>query len=398
MDRRIFITLLLTVFIALLGMGIIAPIMPIYATDMGATGIALGLMIAGFSISRGILQPIIGNLSDKRGRKRFLVLGLLIYAMVGLAYTLAISVEHLIIIRILHGVGSAMIMPIVMAYVGDLTPRGQEGKYTGWLNSAIFYGIGGGPVIGGIFRDTLGMDSAFYAMTVLTAASLGLVLVFLPPERPDRQRQPAKRLLPIMWEMMHNRRVMGILLPRMASMTIIVPTMAFLPVWMDQQMRATGIAIGLVIAARTIPTAALQARFGRLVDRYNKVPLLLGGCFVAGSAILLIPFADNIYELAGIFVIVGMGEAIIWPVLGAMAVEEGHYYGQGSMMGVFSMAMSIGVLLGALASGLLMDLIGLRYVFFLISGILFVCAVAGSIMIGNRPATQPDKHSIVFSG
>lgn len=181
MEKGMLVTLLLALFIALLGVGIIAPIIPIYAMDLGATGITLGLMIAAFSISRGVLQPIVGSLSDRQGRKRFLVVGLLIYAVVGVTYTLATSVEHLILIRLFHGVGSAMIVPIVMAYIGDMAPQGQEGKYMGMLNIALFADIGGGPMLGGVFRDTIGINSAFYAMSALTAASLGLVLALLPP-------------------------------------------------------------------------------------------------------------------------------------------------------------------------------------------------------------------------
>jgi DHA1 family multidrug resistance protein-like MFS transporter len=146
MDKRILVTLLLALFIAFLGVGIIAPIIPIYAMDLGATGVTVGLMVAAFSISRGVLQPIFGSISDRQGRKRFLVIGLLIYAVVGVTYTLATSVEHLILIRLFHGIGSAMIVPIVMAYVGDLTPEKQEGKYMGMLNIALFAGIGAGPI------------------------------------------------------------------------------------------------------------------------------------------------------------------------------------------------------------------------------------------------------------
>jgi DHA1 family multidrug resistance protein-like MFS transporter len=71
MEKRTLVILILALFIAVLGVGIIAPIIPIYATDLGATGVTLGLMIAAFSISRGALQPVVGGLSDRQGRKRF---------------------------------------------------------------------------------------------------------------------------------------------------------------------------------------------------------------------------------------------------------------------------------------------------------------------------------------
>lgn len=393
MGKRVLFTLLLTVFIALLGVGIIFPIVPIYAMDLGATGITLGLMIAAFSISQGILQPVVGNLSDRRGRKRFLVAGLLVYAAVGVTYTLAISVEHLILIRILQGVGSAMIVPIAMAYIGDLAPVGEEGRYMGMLNIALFSGIGVGPVIGGIFRDTLGMNSAFYAMSALTAASLGLVLVLLPPERSDREMELTTGLLTTFRQMLHNSRVIGMLLPRIATMIVMIPTMGFLPIYMDQLMVATGIEIGAVISTRTIMNASLQNIFGRMADRYNKVALLLIGCSIASAGIFLVPFLSSFLQLVGLFAVIGIGEALVWPTLGAIAVEEGHQYGQGSMMGIFNMAMSIGILLGSFVAGSLMDHIGLDYVFYITSIILILSALVGGPMIARGVQAQGKNTS-----
>jgi DHA1 family multidrug resistance protein-like MFS transporter len=394
MGKRILITLLLALFIAFLGVGIIAPIIPIYAMDLGATGVALGLMIAAFSISQGALQPVVGNLSDRKGRKRFLVAGLSIYAVVGLTYTLATSVEHLILIRLFNGVGSAMIAPIVMAYIGDLAPEGQEGKYMGMLNIALFAGIGGGPILGGVFRDAMGINSAFYAMSALTAASLGLILALLPPERFDRKIQSSTGLLTKLRQMLHNGRVIGILLPRMGTMIIMIPTLAFLPILMDQLMGATGIEIGIVISARTIVNAGLQTPFGRMADRHNKVALILTGCLIASACVFLMPFAADFLQLVWLSACMGIGEALVWPTLGAIAVEEGHRYGQGSIMGVFNMAMSVGILVGSLVAGSLMDLFGLEYVFYTTSVILVLSAVSGGLLIARGGPAREESVSV----
>jgi DHA1 family multidrug resistance protein-like MFS transporter len=396
MERRTLVILLLALFIAVLGVGIIAPIIPIYATDLGATGVTLGLMLAAFSISRGALQPVVGSLSDRHGRKRFLVAGLSIYAAMGLTYTLATSVEQLILIRLLHGVGSAMIVPIAMAYIGDLTPRGQEGKYMGMLNIALFAGISGGPILGGIFRDTIGINPAFYTMSALTAASLGLILTLLPPQRSDREIQPTPGLLTTLRRMLHNSRVVGMLLPRIGTTVVVIPSMGFLPILMDKLMGATGVEIGIVIAARTIVTAGLQFPFGKLADRYNKVVLILTGCLVISAGVFLMPFAADLLHLVLLSVLIGVGEALIWPTLGAIAVEEGHHYGQGSMMGVFNMAMSLGVLIGSLVAGSFMDLIGLEYAFYIVSIILAVSAVAGGLLIARSGPPAREDVSAEF--
>ena len=397
MEKRTLVILLLALFIAVLGVGIIGPIIPIYATDLGATGVTLGLMIAAFSISRTALQPVVGSQSDRHGRKRFLVAGLSLYAVMGLTYTLATSVEHLILIRLFHGVGSAMIIPIVMAYIGDLAPQGQEGKYTGMLNIALFAGISGGPILGGVFRDTIGINPAFYAMSALTAASLGLILTLLPPQRSDREIQSTPGLLTTLRRMLHNNRVIGMLLPRIGTMIVMVPTLGFLPILMDRLMGATGIEIGLVISARTIVNAGLQFPFGRIADRYNKVALILTGCLIASAGVFVMPFAADFLQLVWLSVFIGIGEALIWPTLGAIAVEEGHRYGQGSMMGVFNMAMSVGILIGSLVAGSFMDLIGLEYVFYTVSVILAVSAVAGCLLIARRGPAR-EKGSSTDSG
>jgi MFS family permease len=391
MDKRTLVTLLLALFIALLGVGVIAPIIPIYAMDLGATGVTLGVIIAAFSISRGALQPIVGYLSDRQGRKRLLVVGLLIYATVGFTYTLTTSVEHLILIRLFHGVGSAMIVPIVMAYIGDLAPAKQEAKYMGMLNITLFAGIGAGPMLGGVFLDVIGINSAFYAMSALTAASLGLILALLPPQRSHHEIELTAGLLTTLKRMLHNGRVVGMLLPRIGTMIIMIPTFAFLPILMNDVMGATGIEIGIVIFTRTIVSAGLQIPFGRIADRHNKVALILTGCLITGACMFGVPFAADFLQLVWLFACIGIGEALVWPTLGAIAVEEGHRYGQGSMMGVFNMAMSVGMLIGALLAGSFADLFGLEYVFYTVSVVLVVSAVAGGLLITRgAPARQED--------
>ena len=387
MDRHVLMILLLSIFIALMGIGIIAPVMPLYASSLGASGMSLGLIVAGFSLSRGILQPFVGGFADRYGKKRFLVSGLLVYAVVGCLFTWANQVGHLVLIRILHGMGSAMIVPIAMAYIGEMAPRGEEGRYMGLLNIALFSGIGGGPILGGVFLDIWGMNSAFWVMAGLSFCSMGLVLGFLP-EQGSSVDSSARRFGATFLAMTRNQRVMGILLSRMATMLIMVPSMAFLPILMTQFMEASGIKIGVVVASRTLVTAMLQVPFGKWVDRGRKVLLLFWGTCLISVTVFLVPLARDFLQLVGLFAIMGVGEAVVWPVLGAMASEEGRIYGQGSMMGVFNLAMSAGVFCGAVGSGLLMDFLGLAWVFYLIAVFLLLAALGASLMITGGKSPQ----------
>ncbi|MFP4194984.1 MAG: MFS transporter [Desulfobacterales bacterium] len=381
MKKYLLAAILSAVFIALVGIGIIAPVMPIYATELGASGFALGVIVAGFSLSRGLLQPVVGGLADRHGKKRFMVAGLFIYAVMGYSYTLATSVEHLVAVRIVHGMGSAMIIPMAMAYIGDMSPRGQEGKYMGWLHISIFTGIGGGPVLGGIFLDFWGQNSAFYAMALLSLLSLILVASVLPEQIGSKTNENQGSMLGIFRRMLYSRRVIGILISRMSTMMIMIPTMAFLPVLMNEYMEAGGIEIGVVVASRTLVNAALQTPFGNIADRWHKHRLIFIGSTIISIGMLGVPFGGNFINLMILFAIIGLGESISWPALGALATEEGRVYGQGSMMGMFNMAMSAGLFLGAMGMGAVTDLLGIAWAFYIVALILFLSTVVAVELI-----------------
>jgi len=394
MNRQIMGILLLSVMTALFGIGIIVPVMPVFAVSLGANGFTLGLIIAAFSISRGILQPIVGSLSDRWGRKGFMVIGLFVYSLVGLALPEATSVINLIMIRAFHGIGSAMIVPVAMAYVSDMAPYGQEGRFMGMLNIAIFVGIGGGPLFGGFFTDFWGMASAFYAMAGLSCIAMLLVLFKMPVMESGTRRKPPLGIFKALVSMLSNRRTGGILLARMSTMIIMVPTMAFLPLLMNQWFDATGMQIGIVIACRTLVNALLQTPCGRMADRFDKVRLLQIGCLIVSCVICLVPLAGSFWWLIFLFVVLGMGEAVIWPVLGALATQDGRYYGQGTMMGVFSLAMSTGIFLGALGAGISMDQLGLKWSFINIGIVVFILTMIAAWLIRTGRMIQENESEV----
>lgn len=390
MTRQILITLLLSVFIALLGIGIIIPVMPVFATELGANGLALGMIIAAFSVSRGLLQPVVGNLSDRLGRKGFLVTGLFIYGVVGLLIPQAGSIINLLLIRAFQGVGSAMIVPIGMAYMSVLAPPGQEGRYQSYLNIAIFCGIGCGPVIGGIVSDLLGFESVFYVMAALSFGAFTLVLKNMPAQQ-AQVKASATGLLKSLQMMMQSRLTLGILLARLVTMVIMVPSMAFLPLLMTQTIGASGLQIGFVIACRTLVNAVLQVPAGKVADKYNKLFLLVTGCICLSGVIMLIPFMKTFVMFLLIYCLLGLGEAIIWPVLGAYASIEGRKrYGHGTMMGVFSLAMSGGIMAGAMLSGLSMDVWGIEFAYFVTAATVLIGTSVAALLI--RSGEREDKR------
>ncbi|MFW2366309.1 MAG: MFS transporter [Desulforhopalus sp.] len=386
MQNKTLATLLLSVFIALLGIGIIVPVMPVFASELGAGGLALGMIIAAFSVTRGLLQPVVGNLSDRVGRKNFLIAGLFIYGLVGLLIPHAGSVSNLIVIRSFHGVGSAMIVPIAMAYMSLLAPTGYEGRYMSYLNVAIFCGIGCGPVIGGFLSDLWGMPAVFYSMALLSFFAFVLVIFYMPEHHGGEQRREDS-LLQSLVSMLKNSKTCGIFLARYATMIIMVPTMAFLPLLMFRWEGSSGLQIGIVIGCRTLVNAVLQIPFGKIADTCNKLTVLLTSSVLLALILLIIPFVNSFPVMAFTYFLLGCVEAAIWAVLGAYAsLEAKAHYGHGTMMGVFALAMSGGVFTGALLAGFSMDGWGIERAYYVTGGTVFVLSVVAAMMIGRYEA------------
>ena len=175
-----------------MGAGIVVPLLPVYARNHGAGGLMIGAIFAAFSLSRTILLPYFGRLSDRRGRKNMLLLGMLLYALCTIFYIMSTEIYHLILTRALQGIGAAMIWPLAAAYVGDMTPKGREGTYMGWFNMASFSGLACGPFLGGIINDLAGIDGAFISMGVITMMGFFMALAFLPKKEIYRVK-PSKK-------------------------------------------------------------------------------------------------------------------------------------------------------------------------------------------------------------
>lgn len=394
MQKHTLVTLLLSVFIALLGIGIIVPVMPVFAKELGAGGFALGMIIAAFSVTRGLLQPVVGNLSDKWGRKGFLVAGLFIYGLVGLLIPMAADVDELIVIRAFHGIGSAMIVPIAMAYMSLLAPTGQESRYMSYLNVAVFCGIGCGPIIGGALSDLWGLSSVFYTMAGLSLAALLLVVIYMP-RQVTSTNVTGEKLFSSLFRMVASRKTAGILLARYATMIIMVPTMAFLPLLMSEWQGITGFQIGVVIACRTLINAVLQVPFGKLADAYSKRRLFLISCLGLAVVVFTIPHFSTVTAMAAIYLLLGCFEAAVWAVLGGYAsIEAKSHYGHGTMMGMFAFAMSAGVFTGAVLAGWVMDTWGIIEAYHVSGVIVLLFTLVAYIMISGAEKFESITHPV----
>ncbi len=361
--KKIFLTLFFTIFSTVTGVGIVVPILPVYANDLGASGIYIGLIFGSFSLSRSILLPYFGSLSDRKGRKPFILMGLAGYGLVSIAFILTSTISSLIIIRFVQGIASAMIMPVVQAYVGEITPKGREGYSMSLFNMSMFSSLSLGPIMGGVIYDIWSLDAAFGCMGILSVVGMILCLLFLPPIDQEfinhRDRQP------IPWHMIvKDFQIFGLFSYRFAYTACIGIIWCFLPIFAQSRLALSGSSTGILVMLGVFISGILQIPMGYLADHMNKRILVVTGGLICAVSMYMIYISNSYLHLLWAVSVFGMGGGVSMPAIMALTVIQGsEKNAMASVMSIITVAHSLGMMAGSMGGGLAMDYFDLQFVF-----------------------------------
>lgn len=380
--RRLLPILALTVFCSNLGSGIIAPLLPVYAKTLGANGLWLGIIFSGSSIASAVLMPFAGRFSDKHGRKLLLAFGLLGYALTSFAYAWAHTIGSLLAVRLLQGAASAMVSPISQAYIGDITPPGQEGKWMGLYNATFVIGFGSGPLLGGIVSDHFSMNAAFYIMGFLNLASFLSVLFFLP-EIKDRKQSMAQFSFRDITKSNITRGIFSFQLGASADRGIMT---TFTPVFAVAVAGLSTSLIGTLLTVTIVINSLLQIPSGRIADRFNrKILVVIGGLGLVIHMILL-PLSNGFWLLLFLLILGAIFDAT--SALPAMAaiVQEGRKYGMGITTSVSMMGQGLGMGLAPIIAGAVVDATDVKFAYYVAAAITLFSVMG--FLLSTRKVTR----------
>ncbi|MED3987619.1 MFS transporter [Peribacillus simplex] len=372
-QRKKIIILMINMFIAIGSFGIIIPILPAYLASINQGGTAAGLMIAIFAGAQLIFSPIAGKWTDQYGRRK-----MIIYGLVGLTLSMFIfyavnSIWLLYASRIIGGIGAALLIPAIFAYVADITTFDQRAKGNSLVSAAMSLGIVVGPGIGGFLAD-FGLKFPFL-ISALVSLSAVVFSIFVLKESETAQ---ATQTMDAKTETMVRKIALSVKMPYFIPL-IITLVMSFglmayesvIGLYLDNQFNSSPKDIAVMVTATGIVSVIVQLFVvDRIVRRFGEVNVLNIFISVAAIGFLLSLFASSYLIFFLISLIIFLSTSILRPVLNTL-ISKMAGNEQGFAMGMNNAYMSIGNVLGPTLAGMMYD-VHITYPFMLGLILLFI--------------------------
>jgi MFS transporter, DHA1 family, multidrug resistance protein len=347
--------LLLNLFIAFLGIGLIIPVLPTLMNELQINGTIIGYLTASFAIAQLIFSPFAGKAVDKYGRKIMIVLGLFLFGISELLFGLGKTIEVLFISRILGGISAAFIMPAVTAFIADITTMETRPKALGYMSAAISTGFIIGPGIGG-FLANFGTRVPFYFAGGLgiTAAILSIILLREPERNPENIEQAPEQTSGLR-RIFSPMYFIAFILIFVASFGL-AAFESFFSLFVDHKFGFTPTDIAIIITGSALVGAIAQvALFDRLAQKWGEIKLIRYCLVLSAILVFLMTFVSSYFSILLVTCLVFTGFDLFRPAvtsyLSKIAGNE-----QGFVGGMNSMFTSLANILGPIIGGMLFDI------------------------------------------
>ncbi len=370
-------------FLVMVGFGIIIPVLPFYAEEIGANPTELGLLMAVYSLMQLIFAPIWGQVSDRIGRKPVMMLGIAGLAISFFIQAVSTQLWMLFAARILGGILSSANMPTAMAYVADITTEENRGKGMGVIGAATGLGFVFGPAIGGIFSK-ISLNMPFYLASGSSLITLFLVLILLKESKQTGSETIHKK--PSFWKVLNGHTSILFFVQFLISLSLsgLEATFAY---FAAKRAGLDSIQLGYIFMIMGFGSALVQGGLvGRLTKKYGESTVIQGGMIVSAIGFGLILLVHSFSTAAIFLTIFGLGNGVIRPSVSSLLTKISTT-GHGRATGLLSSFDSLGRIIGPPLGGWLFSLtIGLPY----ISGVI-ITFVALVLFLIFRPRVNPVK-------
>lgn len=348
-------------FLVYIGFGIIIPVLPFYAEQLGATPTVLGWLMAVYSLMQLLFAPMWGRISDRIGRKPVMIFGII--GLIISFFMMAVSTNLLMLFaaRIIGGFLTSANMPTTMAYVADITTPENRGKGMGIIGAAIGLGFVLGPAIGGVFSKT-SLSLPFYIAGISSIITLLLVIILLKESSTEESRREHSEQNTSLWKSFSGVQTILYILQLFISLSLagLEATFAY---FAAERAGMDSTQMGYVFMIMGVAQAIIQGGLmGRLTKKFGEGIVIQGGIIVSAVGFATILLVDNFTTAAIYLTIFGIGNGVIRPCVSSLLTKTSTF-GHGSATGLLSSFDSLGRIAGPPLGGWMFSLaIGLPYI------------------------------------
>ncbi len=335
--------LFLTIFVDLLGFGLIIPALPFYAESFGASFITIGLLSASYSLMHFLFSPLWGRLSDRVGRRPVMLIGLAGSALAFLMFGLSSTLVMLFVARILAGILSSATLPTAQAYIADTTSLEDRAKGMGLIGAAFGMGFIFGPALGGI------LTKYGYGVPALVAAGLSTInfvwaLWKLPETLTNKSDESQRKMLsPDALKLIFSTPVLALLIGIFFVQVYAFSQMeATFALFSEHRLGLDAVHVGWILAEVGIISAIIQGGLmGKLVRAYGEAPLARTGLVLMAIGLFVIGFVHTTPQMVAAVPLLAIGSALMNPTINSLISKSAPPDKQGLTMGT---AQSLGAL------------------------------------------------------
>lgn len=361
-------------FLSMLSVMITNPVLSIFAKDIGATGVWIGISVSAYWISRVVLEIPSGYISSKYGYYKPMAFGLILTVVGNLLLLFVENPVHLILIRMLKGVGAPFFFATSMTFIINLVGKEKRGKAMGIFQGVEFIGQIGGSLASGRLIESFGWQGGF--MVALGLSLLALALYLIPPYIRNEVVQSFETR-PLM-----IKEVLGVLKNKTIIIIAIVTLAEFimtsgllgtvLSIYATETLEISLTRFGYMMGIRSVGFVIAMFTMGSLADRIGRKPVLLFGIASTSVLVVLMSLFTSIITLSAIIAVIGFTSGAIWimgPVISAEAVSAEK---RGAAIGAYRTFFDLGSFIGPIVMAFIMDSYGIVYCFYLAGGLMFI--------------------------
>lgn len=332
MMKKAILLLMSVQFFVYLGFGLIIPILPEVIVQQGLSDLHVGGLLTVYALASFFTAPLWGAYSDRTGRKKLILIGLLGFSLSFFLFALFMqNLPLLYLSRIIGGIFSGALYTAVTGFVADLTDEENRNKYMGLMGMSIGLGFIFGPAIGGVLGDK-SLQLPFIASGILT--TILFIYAALILKEPTARNEANKRAwIPKGGRILWQHRVKYLFLLSFFITLILAGIESTFQLFQIEKIAMTPLQLGYLFMASGFVDAAIQGGVVRRVKNGTETKWIIGAQIVTAIGLLLIPFTSNLIWAGVALSIFTAGNALGRTVLVSLTTKEsGGKYGTAAGM------------------------------------------------------------------